>query len=143
MKVMSNSFKWIDTFSAANVKVIDDAISESSGCYSRGCVWTGFTDEKKEGDFIDINEDKRLETIFDNLPFSPGEPNGDEEENCLISCKDTPFWHDAVCQKGASPFCKFDRNALIQIRGKSLYDRLNLSHIFCMILSETNSFLRC
>ena len=86
------------------------------------CLWTGFTDEKVEGQYIDVNKEENLETLFDTSPMAPGEPNGDSEENCLFVCENRPFWYDVRCSSPLTSFCSIDKNPLIQIRGDIMLD---------------------
>ena len=81
------------------------------------CLWTGFTDERVEGQYIEVNEGRKLETMFRPSPMAPGEPNGDREENCLFSCVDSPFWYDVRCSSSLTSFCSINKNPWIQIRG--------------------------
>ena len=91
-----------------------------SGCIfleDSACLWTGFTDERVEGQFIDVNKGENLESLFNSSPMAPGEPNGDKEENCIFSCVKRPFWYDVRCSTALTSFCSIGENPWIQIRG--------------------------
>ena len=46
-------------------------------------LWAGWTDEEKEGSFVDPNTGAHLDMSDGGYaPFRVGEPNGDEAENC-------------------------------------------------------------
>ena len=59
-------------------------------------MWTGWTDERIEGIFIDPNTGEILDRNNSYAPFSIGQPNGEEAENCVYS---TPYgnWRDVDC----------------------------------------------
>ena len=94
------------------------------------CFWTGFTDERVEGQYIDVNEGRRLETMFHPSPMAPGEPNGDREENCLFSCVKRSFWYDVRCSSPLTSFCSIHKNSWIQIRGNIMFKKNKLYSSF-------------
>ena len=82
-------------------------------CQAR--IWTGFSDEEAEGSFVDVNDGGNSSM----MPFSPGQPNGDTEENCLYakSVGNEIYWYDSMCWLERGSFCTFDQNPRVQIRG--------------------------
>ena len=113
--------------------LLSKGISDAKGCLNEfhNLVWTGFTDEEVEGNFIDINEGLPMNAMMDLLPFNPSEPNGERAENCVIAWdmegaqsqyKYDISWYDTTCYRRDIPsFCKIDDNPRIQIRGWSGY----------------------
>ena len=92
-------------------------IPELEGCAWPKCVaWTGFTDEEDEGAFVDINEGKALNFS----PWSQGEPNGKQNENCGISNKLSPNWYDAPCENSYLSFCRMEGVSRFHLRGNVL-----------------------
>ena len=85
-------------------------------------IWTGFTDEKREGHFVDINNGAPLISMLDPLPFFHSAPDGGVGENCVTASikSNQPFkssWYDTDCTRPLASFCRFDRIPRLQIRG--------------------------
>ena len=58
-------------------------ISDYGKCLSESTLWTGFSDEKLEGYFVDANEDRAIDTMIDPVPFTLSQPNGEREEELV------------------------------------------------------------
>ena len=97
-------------------------------CLKDWIVWTGFSDEHDEGNFIDSNEGKQINTFVDPIPFQLSQPNGGRDENCVMAYKfyhsakaPLPYqqsWFDTNCHRRDIPlFCRIENNPRFQIRG--------------------------
>ena len=86
-----------------------------SNCENHNRAWTGVSDEVQEGHFVDVYRGQRL----DFLPFSPGEPNGEEDENCAFATNCGSVWYDTDCDDKFYSFCEVNQQPLLQIRGRS------------------------
>ena len=99
-----------------------EGISDRIKCLREDTVWTGFSDEKVEGNFVDANEGIPLGNMTDYIPLHLSQPNGGREENCVQSYKNDQnetYWFDTNCQRKKIPFfCRVDNNPRIQIRGE-------------------------
>ena len=86
-------------------------------------IWTGFTGEKREGHFVDINHGAPLINKLDPLPFFHSNPDGGIAENCVTASikSNQPFkssWYDTDCTRPLASFCRFDHIPRLQIRGE-------------------------
>ena len=96
-------------------------ISEGLECTWHNEVWTGFSDGEVEGHFVDVNEGRALDAMYDLNPFVLGQPNGGITENCAAAIAEMPnenSWFDGRCDDSILSFCKFDKNSHLQIRGE-------------------------
>ena len=75
MPIITNTEEQEELFS--RMEFLENATDCAQGLY----LWTGFSDELSEGQFKDVNERRRLETIVEINPFVPSEPNGGTKEN--------------------------------------------------------------
>jgi len=76
--------------------------------------WGGYTDEEREGHFVDV---VKGDPPLKEPPWRPGEPNGDRIENCVeISYRD-PAWNDVHCSRMSFSFCHFERSPSFKLRG--------------------------
>ena len=98
-------------------------ISQTVKCFKTDRqVWTGFSDEREEGYFVDANDGSPMLEFMELNPFHISQPNGGREENCLNAWKnddDEISWWDTYCnRKGIPFFCRIDSNPRVQIRGE-------------------------
>lgn len=77
--------------------------------------WSGYTDEEEEGQYINAYTGELLS--FD--PWFPGEPNGDDRENCGTALVNYDgLWWDETCTYVAPyGFCNIQARPRIKIRG--------------------------
>ena len=80
-------------------------------------IWTGFSDEDKEGHFVDVIKGSDLANYS---LFVQGEPNGDINENCVVVSR--LGWYDVPCEGHYTYFCTLLRNPKFQIRGEYILD---------------------
>lgn len=93
----------------------------STDCTWHNEVWTGFSDEEEEGNFVDVIDGSVLDTIADFMPFFVGQPNGGSFENCASAdakVLSEKSWYDARCDDSILSFCTIYKNPLLQIRGE-------------------------
>ena len=86
-------------------------------------IWTGFTDEEVEGQFVDVNDGTPFKNILDPMPFFPAQPDGEGGENCVSASikSNQPYeasWYDTYCDRPLASFCRINRIPRLQIRGK-------------------------
>ena len=87
-------------------------------------MWTGWTDERIEGIFIDPNTGEILDRNNSYAPFSIGQPNGEEAENCVYS---TPYgnWRDVDCSRHLIGSCLLKQMPLqFKLRGYIYFNNL-------------------
>ena len=98
-----------------------DGASASINCLREDLIWTGFSDEKVEGNFTDLNEGRSINDMINPVPFRLSQPNGDRAENCVAARSMYPYeisWFDTYCyRKNIPTFCSLHKNPRIQIRG--------------------------
>ncbi len=61
-----------------------------------GAIWAGWWDLATEGLFVDVNNGTMNLSSTNYSPWSPGEPNGDTRENCIVSWPGGA-WNDQSC----------------------------------------------
>ena len=109
-------------------------------------MWAGWTDEQKEGTFVDPATGEILDLNGEYAPFKIGEPNGEEAENCIVKWTDennlekNKLWVDISCN---DEFCsKFEikSNYGNQLRPNASYSNvmiedfnLNTAKLICSI----------
>ncbi len=81
-------------------------------------LWTGWTDERNEGIFSDINTNVPIDEAL-YAPYSPGEPNGGTLENCVFAYSTSINWFDAPCSAKMWSFCHVGWNPVFKARGKA------------------------
>ena len=100
-------------------KVIDDC---------ERVLWTGFSDEAMEDNFVDVNQGRPIKELLDPIPFATSQPNGGNAENCVVAWTGNALWYDTRCHRTAVSFCKIDANPRLQMRGdKYLCHRQSMS----------------
>ena len=91
-------------------------------CTKGNRLWTGFSDESSEGQYIDVNEMRPLTASVGFDPFVPLEPNGKTKENCAAAKRNVQFdvsWIDYDCNRpNVSAFCTIDEMTLIKVKGE-------------------------
>ena len=96
-------------------------------------IWTGFSDEAFEGNFVDVLDDKPLKSFFQTTPFAPSQPNGKSNENCAMAANHMHGWDwfDTNCARSLPSFCKLNENPQMKIRGR--HQEIILMSIACLI----------
>ena len=85
--------------------------------------WCGYTDERTEGDWRDVNTDQLL--ARPDLLWWKAQPNGREYQNCMeatyySSLANTPTqWNDNYCNTSKCYFCNFTSVPTFILRGMS------------------------
>ena len=105
-------------------------IKSTEACLSGERVWTGFSDERVEGHFIDVKEGAYTAENFDPFPMPYSSQNGGRQQNCAAAWRSNPYessWYDLSCKrKNVASFCRIDTNPRLQIRGKvKIYHKVN------------------
>ena len=98
--------------------------------YNDGCwdYWLPYSDEKKEGVWLDQNSGEPMEYT----EWIPGQPNGRDSQNCVavvlaISPPDNT-WNDASCTDNYCTLCSRPSQPILRLRG--LCKESKLSNIF-------------
>ncbi len=81
--------------------------------------WNGWWDQASEGTFVNVNNGKVLgKDIYQ--PWYPGEPNGKDRENCLVTLVNAETWNDFGCFEELCGFCDMNRLPVYTLRGSQL-----------------------
>jgi hypothetical protein len=75
------------------------ALSTRSFVIGTRTWWLGITDEGHEGTFTDLAGEPVSFTAF-----APGEPNGGEDENCVL-LNESAEWEDRPCTEAHAAYC--------------------------------------
>ena len=105
-------------FDANNIENVNSMISlytaRRNGATSP--LWIPYTDQSKEGEFSNI-----YDTRIVSLPWSPGQPNGEAQQNCAsTSVVHTGYVVDVFCTKEVQAICEFTDAPSFKLKGLSL-----------------------
>ena len=87
-------------------------------------IWTPFSDEMKEGVFVNL-EDK---TLAEFLPWGQGQPNGGTLENSVAILPSINSYIDFSSESRACPWCKLKVDLILTLRG--LCKETSMGNIF-------------
>ncbi len=114
-------------------KEIQDKIAPRFEQFYNYCrsYWAGWTDEKHEWYYYDIHNHSRfLDNVSSSngfeVPWNPGEPSGDNAENC-IEVLQNGAWNDASCFTTTCTACEVPKKPVFVMRGlcpKSNFDSM-------------------
>ena len=112
-----------DYFTLANdekVNLAQEMMKDKQRCDG---IWTGWTDELKEGNFYDVNNDSiELSTTNFNKPiWAAYEPNGGTESNCVsFGVWQSGSFGDVQCSKRFCGICDLPYFPVFKMRGQRL-----------------------
>ena len=89
---------------------------ESISAGSCSFLWTPYSDEKSEGDFVNMNDN--AEATY--LPWGPSQPNGGREENFVrmtYNPDDIQYIDSANFVKGTCSSCQLNTTLLLRLAG--------------------------
>ena len=88
-------------------------------------AYTGWTDDLVEGIWTKhFNDSEKLEDSSFQ-PWSPGEPNGDQKENCALLVDNEETWDDISCDRRACILCDIPTYQKFTLRGKTTANFIN------------------
>ena len=91
--------------------------------WSGGKSWTGYTDEKEEGKFVDVNTGEEMNWS----KWILGEPNGGQRGNCVgINAEGKMF--DAQCSSKYCTLCELEKVPVLHLRGACWEEGLDLNY---------------
>ena len=99
---------------------LGDVVNQHDSCSTFDITkkfWNGWWDVPEEGNFTNVNNGQ---DVGEFQPWSLGEPNGINLENCGVTWIDTDNWNDAGCESMICGFCEMERSPDIVLRGCSI-----------------------
>ena len=73
-----------------------------------------------------FNDSEKLENSAFQ-PWSPGEPNGNEKENCALLVNEEETWDDVSCDRRACIICDMPTYQKFTLRGRKVLQCGNLA----------------
>ena len=93
---------------------------------SQFVAFNGWSDEDFEGNWTSIgNTSVSSLSVQSFQPWSSGEPNGHENENCAVIDSNKNTWDDVSCSKEYCPVCIIPKLLKIVLRGLCPYSLLD------------------
>jgi len=90
----------------AHVPILFDGETEVVVGSWKEHVWIGLNDQNEEGIYVYQNGDRPSFTHWDS-----GEPNNDDNEDCVVQKKGSLLWNDIDCVEWQWKYvCQFDPN---------------------------------
>jgi hypothetical protein len=88
--------------------------------FCKGGLWVGWTDERQEGNFTNVNNQELLDIqLGEDLYFS-GQPSGGKRKNCVAASFSLKSWFDKPCHFEYISFCHLHTHPIFKVRGKLL-----------------------
>ena len=105
-------------FTLANDKRVNLALDMTKDKQRCEIIWTGWTDELKEGNFYDVNNDSiALSTNNFHQPiWGAKQPNGGKGQNCVEIWQG--FFYDTECTRKLCGICDLPYSPVFKMRGK-------------------------